>query len=79
MEFVIEVSDDLLSNYGNISLIDSFDIFSLCSDVFTDDLELNALFDGRISEIGEDYVKMVIIYLDEGFVSKSGLYRKAKK
>lgn len=79
MEPATEASDDPPTNHGNTSLTDSPDTLSLCSDAFTDDLELNAPSDGRISETGEDHVKMATIHLDEGSVSKSGLHRKAKK
>lgn len=48
MEFVIDENVNLLDFYGNISLIDSFDILSVCSDVLIDDLEFN----GRMVEIG---------------------------
>ena len=79
MEPATEASDNPPSNLGDTSLTDSPDTLSLCSDAFTDDLELNSLSGGRISETGEDHVKMAAIHSDEGSVSKSGLHRKVKK
>lgn len=79
MEPATEASDDPPSNHGNTSLTDSPDTLSLCSDAFTDDLELNVPSGGRISETGEDHVKMAAIHSDEGSVNKSDLHRKVKK
>ena len=79
MEPPTEASDDPPSNHGNTSLTDSPDTLSLCSDAFTDDLELNAPSGGRISETGEDHVRIAAIHSDEGSVSKSDLHRKVKK
>lgn len=79
MEPATEASDDPPSNHGNTSLTDSPDSLSLCSDAFTDDLEINAPSGGRTSEMGDDNGKAAAIHTDEGFVSKIGLHRKVKK
>ena len=79
MEPATEASDDPPGNHGNTSLTDSPDTLSLCSDAFTDDLELNMPSGGRTSETGEDRDKMATIHSDEGIVGKSGLDRKVKK
>ena len=79
MEPATEASDVPPSNHGNTNVTDSPDTLSLCSDAFTDDLEVNAPSGGRTSEMGDDNGKAAAIHLDEGFVSKSGLYRKVKK
>ena len=79
MEPATEASAHPPSSHGNTSLTDSPDTLSLCSDAFTDDLELNAPSGGRMSETGENEVKMAAIHSDEGSVSKNGLPRKEKK
>lgn len=72
MEPATQASDDPPSNHVNSSLTDSPDTLSLCSDAFTDDLELNP-------PSGDDHVKMAAIHSDEGSLSKSGLHMKVKK
>lgn len=76
MEFVIDENVNLLDFYGNISLIDSFDILSVCSDVLIDDLEFN----GRMVEIGEEDDNLLNNKCDDdGLEVKGVLYRKFMK
>lgn len=78
MEPATEVSDNPPNYHGNTSLADSPDTLSVCSDVFTDDLELNA--SGRNLETGDDNDNLSTTHSDDGFVSKGGLHiKKVKK
>jgi len=79
MEPATEASDDPPSNHGNTSLTDSPDTLSLCSDAFTEDLELSIPTGSRTLETGEDHDKMTAIFTDEGSLNKIGLHRKVKK
>lgn len=80
MEPATEASDDPPSNHGNTSLTDSPDTLSLCSDAFTDDLELNVPSPGgRTSEMGEDHGNLAGIHSDDGSVGNGDLHRKVKK
>lgn len=72
MELEIEESSYLLSFYGDFSMISSFDILSVCSDVFIDDLEGIGLVLGK--QIGDGDCD------GEGVMSEcSFLFREIKK
>lgn len=78
MEPATEVSDNPPSYHGNTSLTDSPDTLSVCSDAFTDDLELNTPSPGgRMPEIGEDNDSLTTNHSDNG--GKGGFHMKLKK
>ena len=77
MEPATEVSDNPPSYHGNTSLTDSPDTLSVCSDAFTDDLELNTSSPGgRMPEMeGDD--SLTTIHSDND--GKGGFQMKLKK
>ena len=69
MEPATEVSDNPPSYHGNISMTDSPDTLSVCSDAFSDDLEITVSSPGTFGDDNDD----------EGLANKAGLSKKLKK
>lgn len=78
MEPATEASDYPPSYHSNTSLTDSPDTLSVCSDAFTDDLELNVPSPGgRTLETEEDNDNLSTTQSDNG--GEGGLHRTLKK
>ena len=71
MEPATEGSDNPPSCHGNVSLTDSPDTLSICSDALTDDLEINVSPSG-VRDAGDDHD-------GEGLMGRGGLTRSLKK
>lgn len=71
MEPATEGSDNPPSFHGSVSLTDSPDTLSICSDALTDDLEIH-LSPSGVRDAGDDHD-------DEGVMGRGGLTRRLKK